>query len=313
MAGEGDELQGIVDGIHAELAPRFGEGKVADYIPQLARVDPRRFGLAVVTLDGRVHAAGDADEAFSIQSISKVFLLTLALGRYGEAIWRRVGREPSGSAFNSIVQLEHEHGIPRNPFINAGAIVVTDMVLAGHTPREAIGEILRFVRFLADDESIVIERDVARSETVTGDRNYALAHFMHGFGRLEHPVDRVLGVYFHQCALAMSCRQLARAGLFLAAAGRNPLTGHSVVRPARARRINALMLMCGHYDGSGDFAWRVGLPGKSGVGGGILAIAPGRAAIAAWSPGLNENGNSLLGSRALELLAQRTGWSVFGA
>jgi glutaminase len=242
-----------------------------------------------------------------------VFLLTLALGRHGEAVWRRVGREPSGSAFNSIVQLEHEHGVPRNPFVNAGAIVVTDMVLAGHTPREAIGEILRFVRFLADDDAIVIDRDVARSETVTGDRNYALAHFMHGFGRLEHPVDRVLGVYFHQCALAMSCRQLARAGLFLAAGGRNPLTGHSVVRPARARRINALMLMCGHYDGSGDFAWRVGLPGKSGVGGGILAIAPGRAAIAVWSPGLDETGNSLLGSRALELLARRTGWSVFGA
>jgi glutaminase len=307
------DLQAIVDAIHAELEPRFGEGRVADYIPQLAGVDPRRFGLAIVTLDGRLHAAGDAEVPFSIQSISKVFLLTLALGRHGEAIWRRVGREPSGSAFNSIVQLELEHGIPRNPFINAGAIVVTDMVLAGHTPREAIGEILRFVRFLADDESVSIDRDVARSETATGDRNYALAHFMHGFGRLEHPVDLVLGVYFHQCALAMSCHQLARAGLFLAAGGRNPLTGHSVVRPERARRINALMLTCGHYDGSGDFAWRVGLPGKSGVGGGILAVAPGRAAIAVWSPGLDDTGNSLLGSRALELLAQRTGWSVFGA
>ena len=307
-----DDLQAIVDAIHVELQPRFGAGRVADYIPQLARVDPRRFGLAVVTLDGKLHAAGDAEVPFSIQSISKVFLLTLALGRHGESIWTRVGREPSGSAFNSIVQLKHEHGLPRNPFINAGAIVVTDMVLAGHTPRETIGEILRFVRFLADDESVTIDRDVARSESATGDRNYALAHFMHGFGRLKHAVDLVLGVYFHQCALAMSCHQLARAGLFLAAGGRNPLTGHAVVRPERARRINALMLTCGHYDGSGDFAYHVGLPGKSGVGGGILAVAPGHASICVWSPGLNETGNSLLGTEALELLARRTGWSVFG-
>ena len=306
------DLQAIVDEIHAELEPRFGAGKPADYIPQLAHVDPRRFGLAVVTLDGSQHTAGDSDEAFSIQSISKVFLLTLALGRHGEGLWTHVGREPSGSAFNSISQLELEEGRPRNPFINAGAIVVTDLVLAGHSPREAIGEILRFMRFLADDEQIGIDAEVARSETATGARNYALAQFIRSFGRLQHPVDQVLGVYFHHCAIAMSCRQLARAGLFLAAGGRNPLTGHSVVHSARARRINALMLTCGHYDGSGDFAYRVGLPGKSGVGGGILAIAPGRAAIAVWSPGLNAVGNSLLGSHALELLARRTGWSVFG-
>jgi glutaminase len=306
------DLQALVDEIHAELAPRFGAGKVADYIPQLARVDPRRFGLAVVTLDGAVHAAGDADEPFSIQSISKVFVLTLALGRLGEGLWKHVGREPSGTAFNSIIQLELEEGRPRNPFINAGAIVVTDLVLAGHPPREAIGEILRFMRFLADDEDVRIDAEVARSEAATGARNHALAQFMRSFGRLVHPVDQVLGVYFHHCAIAMSCRQLARAGLFLAADGRNPVTGHSVVHRARARRINALMLTCGHYDGSGDFAYHVGLPGKSGVGGGILAVAPGQAAIAVWSPGLNAVGNSLLGSRALELLAQRTGWSVFG-
>lgn len=309
---EAPDLQAVVDEIHGELAPRFGEGKVADYIPQLARVDPRHFGLAVATVDGAVHTAGEADMAFSIQSISKVFLLTLGLGKHGEGLWNHVGREPSGSAFNSIVQLEVENGFPRNPFVNAGAIVVTDLVLAGHTPREAIGEIVRFVRFLAVDEDIVVDRDVARSEQSNGDRNLALAHFMHGFGRLRHPVDQVLGVYFHHCALAMSCRQLARAGLFLAAGGRDPLTAQRVVPEPRARRINALMLTCGHYDGSGDFAYRVGLPGKSGVGGGILAVAPGRAAIAVWSPGLNANGNSLLGSAALEMLAVRTGWSVFG-
>jgi len=306
------DLQSIVDDIYRELTPRLGEGKVADYIPQLARVDPKRFGMAVVTVDGSVYRAGDAEIPFSIQSISKVFTLTLALGKHGENIWKRVGREPSGSAFNSIVQLEHEHGIPRNPFINAGAIAITDLVLAGHTPREAIGEIVRFVRYLADEEDIVIDPEVARSEAATGYRNFALANFMRSFGKLDHPVEHVLGVYFHQCALAMSCVQLAKAGLFLAASGSNPLTQHSVVSRQRARRINALMLTCGHYDGSGDFAYRVGLPGKSGVGGGILVAAPGKASVAVWSPGLNHNGNSLLGSLALEMLASRTGWSVFG-
>ena len=306
------DLQSIVDDIYRELTPRLGGGKVADYIPQLARVDPTRFGMAVVTVDGSVYRAGDAEIPFSIQSISKVFTLTLALGKHGENIWKRVGREPSGSAFNSIVQLEHEHGIPRNPFINAGAIAITDLVLAGHTPREAIGEIVRFVRYLADEEDIVIDAEVARSEAATGYRNFALANFMRSFGKLDHPVEHVLGVYFHQCALAMSCVQLAKAGLFLAASGSNPLTQHSVVSRQRARRINALMLTCGHYDGSGDFAYRVGLPGKSGVGGGILVAAPGKASVAVWSPGLNHNGNSLLGSLALEMLASRTGWSVFG-
>jgi glutaminase len=306
------DLQSIVDDIHRELVPRLGEGKVADYIPQLARVDPKSFGMAIVTVDGDVHMVGDAQVPFSIQSISKVFTLTLALGKHGENIWKRVGREPSGSAFNSIVQLEHEHGIPRNPFINAGAIAITDLVLAGHTPREAIGEIVRFVRYLSDEEDILIDQDVAKSEAATGYRNFALANFMRSFAKLDHPVEHVLGVYFHQCALAMSCVQLAKAGLFLAASGTNPLTKHSVVSKQRARRINALMLTCGHYDGSGDFAYRVGLPGKSGVGGGILCVAPGKAAVAVWSPGLNHNGNSLLGSLALEMLASRTGWSVFG-
>ncbi|MVA73633.1 glutaminase [Agrobacterium vitis] len=306
------DLQAIVDDIVGEMQPRLGEGKVADYIPELATIDPKQFGIAITTVDGQTFIAGDAAIPFSIQSISKVFMLTLALGKTGEGVWKRVGREPSGSSFNSIVQLEHEHGIPRNPFINAGAIVVTDMVLAGHKPREAIGEFLRFMQFLADDDSITIDRKVAQSEQTTGYRNFALANFMSGFGNLHHAVEMVLGVYFHQCALAMSCVQLSHAGLYLANRGTNPLSGFSVVSPKRARRINALMLTCGHYDGSGDFAYHVGLPGKSGVGGGILAIAPGKASIAVWSPGLNKVGNSALGSEALELLATRTGWSVFG-
>jgi glutaminase len=265
----------------------------------------------VVTNDGRTLTAGDADDPFSIQSISKVFTLTLALGEKGDALWKRVGREPSGNPFNSIVQLEHEHGIPRNPFINAGAIVVSDILLAGHRPRETIGEILRFIRFLADDDAIVIDDAVAASEQATGFRNFALANYMKSFGNLTHAPELALGVYFHHCAIAVTCRQLANAGRFLAHGGRHPATGHSVVSAERARRISALMLTCGHYDGSGDFAFRVGIPGKSGVGGGILGIVPGIASLAVWSPGLNANGNSQLGSLALEKLARIMGWSIF--
>jgi glutaminase len=307
-----DGLKQIVDENHRKLSAQTERGHVADYIPQLATVSPDKFGIAVAPLDGPVITAGDTDEAFSIQSISKLFTLTLALGQVGDRVWDRVGREPSGNAFNSIVQLEHEQGRPRNPFVNAGAIAVTDIILGGHRPKEAIGEILRFVRFLANDDAINIDRLVAQSEQSHGDRNMSLAHFMRSFGVIQHQPAEVLGVYFHQCAIAMSCRQLAQAGLFLAANGCNPLTGFNVVSPRRARRINALMMTCGHYDGAGDFAFRVGLPGKSGVGGGILAIVPNKAVVAVWSPGLDTNGNSLLGTAALEMLANRTGWSVFG-
>jgi glutaminase len=307
------KIEAVVSEIADEMRQRPDRGEVATYIPELARVDPSAFGIAVIDQDGSVTAAGDADVPFSIQSISKVFTLTLALGKVGDILWRRVGREPSGSPFNSIVQLERERGIPRNPFINAGAIAVTDTILSGHQPREALGEILRFMRFLADDHTISIDEAVAASEQRTGFRNAALANYMKSFGIVENPVDFTLGVYFHHCAIAMSCRQLAAAGRFLAHSGRNPSTGLSVVSAERARRINAIMLTCGHYDGSGEFAYRVGLPGKSGVGGGILAVAPEKASIAVWAPGLDKAGNSHLGQIALETLAKRMGWSIFGA
>jgi len=305
------DLQDLIERARLEASARFGQGRVADYIPELARVDAKKLGIAVATVDGHLVSCGDAEELFSIQSISKVFTLTLALGKVGDALWGRVEREPSGTAFNSIIQLEHDRGIPRNPFINAGAIVVADVVLAGHQPREAIGHILQFVRFLAEDETIAIDPAVARSETESGHRNRALASYMQGFGNLLHPVDLTLGVYFHHCAIAMNCRQLARAGLFLANGGRIPSTGASVVSLRRSRRINALMLTCGQYDGSGDFAYRVGLPSKSGVGGGIIAIVPGFASIAVWSPALNAQGNSLIGTQVLERLAVAGGWSIF--
>ena len=302
------DLAPVLAEIGAEMAARTDRGRVADYIPELATVDPAQFALSVATADGRLYSTGDAGVAFSVQSVSKVFALALALGRLGDRLWARVGREPSGLAFNSILQLEQEGGIPRNPFINAGAIVVTDAALQGYAPREYLGELLGFIRTAAGDEDIHINKAVARSETETGHRNFAIAHFMRAQGNLANPPDLTLGAYFHQCAVEMTTDQLALAGRFLMGGPAAP----RLISAERVRRINALMLTCGHYDGSGDFAFRVGLPGKSGVGGGILMIAPGRASVALWSPGLNAQGNSKLGTEAVELLARRLGWSIFG-
>jgi glutaminase len=304
-------LQRIVDEIAEQMANVSDKGSVATYIPQLAQVDPNQFAITVALPNGEIYSAGCSQTLFSIQSISKVFTLTLALGKLGEALWARVGREPSGDPFNSIVQLEHENGRPRNPFINAGAIAVADAIMQGHKPKEILAEILRFIRFLANDDAINIDEKVAQSEQETGNRNASLAFFMASFGHFENPVDEVLGTYFHHCSIAMNTVQLAKAGRFLANNGINPDTNCVVVSSKRAKRINSLMLMCGHYDGSGEFAYRVGLPGKSGVGGGILAIAPGEASIAVWSPGLDIIGNSKLGTQALELFTSKTGWSVF--
>ena len=305
------DLADIVATVRKDMETHLGRGRVADYIPALARVDPRRFAIAVVTCEGQTAFAGDSHVPFSIQSISKVFTLTLALNKLGVDLWKRVGKEPSGSRFNSIVQLEQERGIPRNPLINAGAIAVTDAILAGGDVGETIGRVTDFMRTLSNDPNVQVDPEVARSEAVTGFRNSSLANFLRAFDNIESPVEDVLEVYFNQCALRMNCRQLARAGLFLAHAGTDPISQARVTSPFRTRRINALMMTCGHYDASGDFACRVGLPGKSGVGGGILAIAPRRAAIAVWSPGLNASGNSLVGVLALQRLASLTGWSVF--
>lgn len=305
------DWQAITQHIVATTAPHIGTGKVADYIPALARVDPTRFGMAIVLGDGTMVTLGDSHEAFSIQSISKVFTLSMALRHYGEDVWHRVGREPSGSAFNSIVQLENEKGIPRNPLINAGAIVVTDMLVAQSGAAAFEAELLGRFHRLSGDDSIAIDEEVAESESATGSRNRALAHFMAAFGNMANPVEESLNAYFRQCAVRMSCRQLARAALFLAFDGCDPINREQLVSRENCRRINAVMMSCGHYDNSGDFAYRIGLPGKSGVGGGILCIAPGHGAIAVWSPGLNGSGTSMVGAIALEELVEATGWSVF--
>ncbi|MFU8776512.1 MAG: glutaminase [Roseovarius sp.] len=308
MASVLPPLQPVLDEITEIARASDDRGKVADYIPELADVDPNQFGIAIARPGLPTVMAGDAQVPFSIQSVSKVFMLALALGKLGDRLWSRVGREPSGHSFDSMLLLELEKGYPRNPFINAGAIVTTDAVLQGATPRETLGALLRFIRAAAGDEAIHINDRVAHSEIATGHRNFALAHYLLSHGNLKNPPNLTLGTYFHQCAVEMTCAQLANAGLFLVGGQGAP----RLVSQARIRRINALMMTCGHYDGSGDYAFRVGLPGKSGVGGGILSVVPGVAAIAVWSPGLNHYGNSKLGTEAMERLTMRIGWSVFG-
>lgn len=291
--------------------PYLGKGEVADYIPALASADPCAFAMAVVSVDGVAASVGEAGTAFSTQSVSKVFTLTMALSERKEKLWKRVGREASGSRFNSIVQLERECGVPRNPFINAGAIVVTDTIVSDCDDADPSNKILSVVRQAADSEDVRINEEVATSEETWGDRNRSLAYFTKSFGNLENSADAVLKTYFRQCAIEMTVCDLARAGLYLACGGKDPLTGKRFVTRAQSNRINALMMQNGHYDMSGDFAFRVGLPGKSGVGGGILAIAPGSCAVAVWSPGLNDAGNSLAGTVALEAFTDCTGLNVF--
>lgn len=303
------DVAAILEQIAREVQPLVGKGKVADYIPILAQVPAEQFGMAVATIDGRVYAVGDANQPFSIQSISKVFTLTMALEAVGDALWKRVGREPSGNAFNSLVQLERERGIPRNPFINAGAHVVADVVLSQYP--NARERLLSFVRERASNPDIPMDPEVARSEHETGFRNAALANFIRSFGNLENPVDAVLDFYYHQCALRMSCVDLARGFVYLANRGSCQHSGERVISQDRAKRINALMLTCGTYDAAGDFAFHVGLPVKSGVGGGMVAVVPNVLALAVWSPGLDDKGNSLAGAAALDRFTALTGLSVF--
>lgn len=302
------DFQAVLDDITAQIRPQLGKaGQVASYIPALARVSPLQFGMALRTCDGEEAAAGDSATAFSIQSMSKVFSLTLAMRSQGDALWDRIGREPSGSPFNSLVQLETERGVPRNPFINAGAIAVADRLLSQGDAKQDIPALLSSLC----GETVSIDPEVAQSEADTGFRNAALANFMKGFGTLDNAVDRVLDVYFNQCAIRMSCMQVARAAGYLCRDGAHPYGGPQVVSAAQVRRINAVMLTCGTYDAAGEFAFRIGLPCKSGVGGGVMAVLPDRLSLCVWSPALDKTGNSHLGRLALEMFVAKTGLSVF--
>jgi glutaminase len=303
-----NDLQALLDDISAEARPLASQGRVADYIPALAAADGSRFGMALATVDGDLVGSGDWETNFSIQSVSKAFALALVLAKDGDTLWRRVGREPSGNPFNSLVQLEYEQGIPRNPFINAGALVVVDRLLS--QSGDAFGTLLEFLRAESGNPALDVDMEVARSEAAHGHRNAALAHFMASYKNLENPVLEVLDHYVRHCAIAMSCSELARAGLFLARHGVRA-DGAQLLSRSEAKRINAILLTCGTYDAAGDFAYRVGLPGKSGVGGGILAVIPGKGCLAVWGPALDKSGNSVAGVEALDRFTTRTGWSVF--
>ncbi|MFJ5263269.1 glutaminase [Streptomyces sp. NPDC088387] len=301
-------FQGVLGQVAEEVGRTPGRGRVADYIPALAACDPRSFGMAVAELDGSVYGVGEWEVPFSTQSVTKVFTLALDLAREGDELWEHVGREPSGNPFNSLVQLEYEGGIPRNPFVNAGALVVTDRLQT--RTGDASGTLLEFLRAESGNPELDFDTEIAASEASHGDRNAALAHFMASYGNIDNPVPLLLEQYFRQCSLKASCADLARATAFLARHGVRA-DGSRLLTKSRAKQINAVMLTCGTYDAAGEFAHRVGLPGKSGVGGGIIAVVPGRCSVCVWSPGLDEKGNSVAGVAALDRFTTLTGLSVF--
>ena len=303
------DYQIILNQIESELSDTKLSGKVASYIPELAKVPPTKFGMHLYDLDSRHYCFGDSNERFSIQSISKVFSLALAMKVVGEDLWNRVDVEPSGDPFNSLSSLENEGGIPRNPFINAGALVVAD-VLVSHfsNPKAAF---LTFIHEITGDKTIGYDETVAASEKEEGYRNVALVNYMKSFGNIENEVEEVLELYFHQCSLAMSCKELAQAFIIFVNEGSLLDSEREILTSQQVKRINALMQTCGFYDEAGEFSFEVGLPGKSGVGGGIVAVHPDRYSVAVWSPPLNPKGNSALGMAALERLTTLTGFSIF--
>lgn len=299
----------ILNEIKQELSSFKNSGEIATYIPELSKVNPLKYGVHLSCISGSEHYYGDSHERFSIQSISKVFTLSLAMRLLGDDLWKRMDVEPSGNAYNSLFQLERENGIPRNPFINSGALVLADILVSEfENPKD---EILKFVRKISATESIDFNEKVASSEKLHGHRNAALVNLMKSFGNINNNVYAVLDVYFYQCSLAMSCQELSKAFMLYANEGKILSTGEEILSSIKVQRINALLQTCGFYDEAGEFAFRVGLPGKSGVGGGIVAIHPEEYSVAVWSPKLNPKGNSLLGMETLERLTTKTGLSIF--
>ncbi|GAB1855648.1 glutaminase [Flavobacteriaceae bacterium MHTCC 0001] len=302
------DYQSVLDDIYEQVMAVKDRGKPATYIPELAHVDINNFGLHLKTNSGTSYAVGDYKTPFSIQSISKVLALALAASLKENDILKRIDVEPSGHPFNQLALLEVEHGIPRNPFINSGAIVIADILLSKLEDPKA--QFLEFVRNITGEPSINFDPIVAASEKATGHRNYAAAHLLKDFGNLHNDVEAVLDFYFHQCALRMTCEQVSNAFYMFANRGKC-INEISRLTQQKIKRINAIMLTCGFYDEAGEFAFEVGLPGKSGVGGGIVALLPDHYVISVWSPGLNKRGNSKLGMLALEQFTTKTGLSIF--
>ncbi|MGY0392338.1 glutaminase [Bizionia sp. KMM 8389] len=302
------DYQTVLNTIYANVTRESNKGEIASYIPELSRVNPNRFGMNLKLITGEEFSVGDAHYGFSIQSISKVLSLALAMSQTNASIWKRVDVEPSGNPFNHLSLLELEAGIPRNPFINSGAIVIADILVSELKNPKA--DFLKYVQEITGDSSISYNLKVAQSEKETGFNNYAAANLLKSFNNLNNSVESVLDFYFHQCSLEMSCAQLAKA-FFLFANKGHCLANIARLTKSQAKRINALMLTCGFYDEAGEFAFEVGLPGKSGVGGGIVASLPNAFSISVWSPGLNERGNSQLGMQALEQFTTLTNQSIF--
>ena len=299
----------ILSGVPDELKNLEDKGKVASYIPELKNVDPNKLGINLITVNNKNYSLGDSDEKFSIQSISKVLALTLAFKLDDSKLWERIGVEPSGTSFNSMIQLEYEKGIPRNPLINAGALVLCDILVSRlKNPREVF---IEFLRNISGDPNIDCSFKVFESEKQTGFRNTALINLMKSFGNIKNKIESVLDLYYHLCSIEMSCKQLPQVFLYQASNGIHPATNIEVVSASKSKRINAIMQLCGFYDEAGEFAFKVGLPGKSGVGGGIIAIHPGEFSIAVWSPRLNKKGNSYKGMKILEYLTTQTKSSIF--
>jgi glutaminase len=304
-----DAIQPIIDELFREIKAGPNPGAMATYIPELAHVNPQHFAVSVIDLQDRCYGAGEQMHPFSIQSIAKVLSLSLAFNRLGDSLWQRVGVEPAGTPFNSLSQLENDHGIPRNPFINAGALVVCDMLISRFEDTE--NHFLDFLRQLSGNQKLDFNHQIAESERAHGQRNSALAYYLKSFGNLNNEAEKVLDFYFKLCSITMSTQELAETFLYLGNRGIHPRTGQAVLNPSQTKRINALMQTCGFYDQSGDFSFRVGLPGKSGVGGGILAIYPGKYSIGVWSPRLNDKGNSWRGVKFLEHLTTQLADSIF--
>ena len=302
------DFQAILETIYHDVITADDKGIVASYIPELANVNKSHFGIHLRTSDGKEYGVGDYNKPFSIQSISKVLALSKAMALIGEDIWKRVDVEPSGNPFNYLSLLEIENGIPRNPLINARAIVIADILVSNlKNPKE---DFLNYVKDLTGDKSIHFNKDVAHSEKITGFKNYAAANLLKSFKNLKNPVDDVLDFYFHQCSIEMTCSQLSSAFYLFANQGKC-LQNKLHITKQQAKRVNALMLTCGFYYEAGEFAFEVGLPGKSGVGGGIVALLPEQFVITTWSPGLNKKGNSKLGMLALEQFTTKTKLSIF--
>ncbi|MBX4261240.1 glutaminase A [Clostridium estertheticum] len=290
----------------------INKGNTASYIPELRKVDPHQLGISILQSDGSSLSSGDYDRKFTIQSISKTVALMLALMDRGqEYVFDKVGMEPTGDAFNSIIKLEiRQPSIPLNPMINAGAIAI-DSLIEGNDINHKFNRLICFFRKICHNDSLWYNEKVYLSEKATGFRNRALANFIKDSGVLEGEVEEVLDLYFKQCSIEIDCRDIAMLGAVLAMDGISPITGKTLISKNICRIVKTLMVTCGMYDASGEFSIKVGIPAKSGVGGGIMAAVPGKMGIGVFGPALDKKGNSIGGIKVLEYLSCEMDLNIF--